>query len=387
PRFVPPGHVRKLGFKGKDLYNGSGAWMTYEEAKAWVDTNLAAINAARGGARPAKLASKAGDTVADLLNDWLNSDRVRTLAAKTQLNYKNAVDAMMFKPRKFAPGRRPRRGDSEFERETFSLMPVAGVRPPELTKFVEYVIRARGLGTGQGVAGAYSAAYMWGATSTKWRLPAHLNPRPHCRFPDKKGRVSVWSPQEFKAMIEAADRIGRPSIGDAIYLGIYTGQRQSDRLAFVEDGYEDGRRKLRQGKTGVVVRLEETADLKARLQNAHKRRRELQLRFGNRNPEIVLNEETGEPWADSTYRKVFRWVRDEAAKTVPSVVNRTDQDLRDTCVTWLYRAGVDPIAICDVTGHSYDSISLIIKHYLGRDPKRADAGLKKMEAFLANELA
>jgi hypothetical protein len=30
-----------------------------------------------------------------------------------------------------------------------------------------------------------------------------------------------------------------------------------------------------------------------------------------------------------------------------------DQDLRDTCVILLDRAGNDPLSICDVTDHSY----------------------------------
>jgi len=45
PRFVPPGHVRKLGFKGQDLRHagGAAAWFTYEEARTWADAKLEAI--------------------------------------------------------------------------------------------------------------------------------------------------------------------------------------------------------------------------------------------------------------------------------------------------------------------------------------------------------
>lgn len=50
-------------------------------------------------------------------------------------------------------------------------------------------------------------------------------------------------------MIAAADRIDRPEIYDAIALGVWTGQRQGDRLARVDSGVMDGRRVFRQAKT------------------------------------------------------------------------------------------------------------------------------------------
>ena len=44
-----------------------------------------------------------------------------------------------------------------------------------------------------------------------------------------------------------------------------------------------------------------------------------------------------------------------------------DQDLRDTCVMLLDRAGCDLLTICDITGHSYRSAQTIVKHYRARN--------------------
>jgi hypothetical protein len=62
-----------------------------------------------------------------------------------------------------------------------------------------------------------------------------------------------------------------------------------------------------------------------------------------------------------------------------------DQDLRDTCVTLLDRAGCDLLTICDITGHSYRSAQTIVKHYRARDADRADSGIDRLELQVSNE--
>jgi hypothetical protein len=56
-----------------------------------------------------------------------------------------------------------------------------------------------------------------------------------------------------------------------------------------------------------------------------------------------------------------------------------DQDLRDTCVMLLDRAGCDLLTVCDITGHSYRSAQTIVKHYRARNANRADAGVDLLE--------
>src|ERR1700756_1130682 len=62
-----------------------------------------------------------------------------------------------------------------------------------------------------------------------------------------------------------------------------------------------------------------------------------------------------------------------------------DQDLRDTCVMLLDRAGCDLLTICDITGHSYRSAETIVKHYRARNADRADAGIDRLELQVRKE--
>lgn len=58
-----------------------------------------------------------------------------------------------------------------------------------------------------------------------------------------------------------------------------------------------------------------------------------------------------------------------------------DQDLRDTAVTWLARAGCDATLIASITGHSLKSVNDILKHYLGMHPDLAREAIRKLAAW------
>jgi hypothetical protein len=59
------------------------------------------------------------------------------------------------------------------------------------------------------------------------------------------------------------------------------------------------------------------------------------------------------------------------------LARKHDQDLRDTCVMLLDRAGCDLLTICDITGHSYKSAQTTVKHYRARKAARADGGIDR----------
>jgi hypothetical protein len=62
-----------------------------------------------------------------------------------------------------------------------------------------------------------------------------------------------------------------------------------------------------------------------------------------------------------------------------------DQDLRDTCVMLLDRAGCELLAICGITGHPYRSAQTIVKHYRVRNAGRADAGIDRLGLQMRKE--
>ena len=235
----------------------------------------------------------------------------------------------------------------------------------------------------------------------------------------------IYSDAELRALIAAADAIGRPSIGDSIYLGLFTAQRQRDRLRLKDEGLVEGRRHFRQSKTKrKLVPVKETPQLAERLADAKKRVAEIALRLGLR-PEqraetIVVDETTGREYDQSTYRHTFAEVRaaalagipDEAATAAARAAGRNDPqpiwflppcpsllhvredgsttlkqdlDLRDTSITWLARADNTMAEICAISGHSPNSVQTIIAHYLGARNELADSGIDKLVAWMERE--
>lgn len=386
PRFEPSPRERELGFSAQDLKHPNGAWFTFEEAKAFADNTLPRIYAAREAGRKIRPQAAPRRTVEALLEDWMASRAVTDLAPSTQRGYRTTVNAIVYKPDDREALRKRQRAiklktrQDERERETFATTPVEAIEPPEAYAFIDYLIDARGRHMGRACRATLQAAFEWGRISTTWRLKT--NPFARLKFKKPDGRIVIYTDAEIRALVDAADAIERPSIGDGILLGLFTGQRQGDRLSLVDGGVEDGRRIFRQNKTGAVVAIPEMPRLAQRLAEARVRVAAVKLRIGTRPNEIVVNEATGLAYLDATYRSVFNLVRAHAAKTCPALAEKRDQDLRDTCVTWLARAGCTIPEICSITGHDAKSVYSILKHYLAITPELADSAIGKLEAFM-----
>lgn len=480
PRFAPSAREVRLGFPSCDLKHDDGRWFTFEEARAWLygadgkSGTYGEILKARAGKKPkARPAARVRQTVADLLEDWQRSDEFKKLRPASRRSYLKCISAILHKPQSRADaaamrakikaaallGQTPPARDAE----AIAKATPTSIGKPELRDFFNYLVGARGQHMAIATIATLSAAWSWGQESTHWRLPP--NPRDGMEFARPEGRVVLVEMSEIMAWVAAGDAIGKASIGDSLYLALFTGQRQTDRLAMRDESEATGRHAFRQSKTGELVDIKEAPQLAARLDAARKRVAELKLKLGLREmpPEIVINEETGAPYDDSTYRHwvstardvaVFGWLArmdrqqainraqqlaaelrqtaakleakhplpddDETAKNraiaargralqdwfeqiavrdsngdrsawklapCPSLhfINRRgeldakhDQDLRDTCVMLLDRAGCDLLTICDITGHSYKSAQTIVKHYRARNAARADEGIDRL---------
>jgi integrase len=64
---------------------------------------------------------------------------------------------------------------------------------------------------------------------------------------------------------------------------------------------------------------------------------------------------------------------------------KRDQDLRDTAVTWLARAGATLPEIASITGHSLRSIHQVLQHYLAITPELSDSAIAKLVAWMKKE--
>lgn len=395
PRFCAGPRERDLGFRDQDLRHESGRWFTYEEAEAWATARHAEILAARtAGKRPRPIAPKR-TTVEELLRDWMASRQFADLMPSSRSSYRKAADALIYEPetRAQAAERRAKERASallkvkppERSKEALARTPVAAIGAPELNDFFEYLRERRGHHMARAAIAAYSAAFTWGKISSEWRLKG--NPRAELNLPQPKARVVIFTDAEIRALVDTADGMGRASLGDAILLGLFTGQRQGDRLALEDLGLIEGRRQFRQSKTGAIVAIPETPRLAERLAQAKARVAAIKLQSGLREATrtIIVDETTGRSYVGDTYRHVYSEVRAKAAELVPELAGKRDQDLRDTAVTWLARAGCTLPEIASITGHSLASIHNILKHYLAITPELADSAISKLIAWMGRE--
>ena len=431
PRFEPGPAVRRLGFSGEDLRHPDGRWYTRGEALDWsedfsrrLEARRAQVESAgrlkarkrKGGPRPALY------TVAMLLQEWRNPEinprfgtegvavgkrQQRPLADTTKRSYGDGARII------------------EKDHPDIYNSAVAALDTEIIYGMYESLWEGHGLHTARRAVATLSSAISWAIRKGRVRLPVHPCKGLSMQVPEPRLRVA--GREEIAALVAAADALGRPEIGDAIMLGVWTGQRQADRLALLahKDGLIRGRRLFRQQKTGAIVAILEAPQLSARLAAAAERRRAASVV----DPHVVLNERGGWiPFVASTYRQYYREVRDAAAAgivrhaetgavivcdpepaarrlrrqprpvmttfaarvaageipvvtPVESVGDFRDQDLRDTCVTWMALGGATIGEIVSVTGHSTDSASTILRHYLARHADMADSAIKKMIAW------
>ena len=185
--------------------------------------------------------------------------------------------------------------------------------------------------------------------------------------------------------------MGDPEIGDAIVLALFTGQRQGDVLALEERAVEEGKIRFIQSKTGARVRVRALGPLVERLNSARMRRLTLQMKLQADNSAkkvattVVVDSHSGETFRPDTFRHRFARLREQAAKTTPTLSDLLFLDLRDTAVTWLANAGCTVPEIAAITGHSLQTVHAILKHYLELNEEQADSAMDKLENWLGEK--
>lgn len=208
-----------------------------------------------------------------------------------------------------------------------------------------------------------------------WALDRGLAPLNPCRAGGRLYRAgrseTVWT-----AIDEAAFYAKAPEhLHLALTLALWTGQRQGDLLALTWANYDGTHLRLIQRKTvrkrqrssGKRIIIPVGAPLKKRLDamNPDARPRH----------EHILLTIRDTPWTSHGFRASWRKACIEAG-----VVGVTFHDLRGTAVTRLALAGATPAEIATITGHSLRDVHEILDaHYLNRDPRLAEAAIRKLE--------
>lgn len=219
-----------------------------------------------------------------------------------------------------------------------------------------------------------------------WR-PEGSNPCFRLKMKTPKGRSRAASWAEVDAMVAAADRIGQSSIGTAVLLSLFQGQRETDIYRATCGAFQqriiraDGQRRARiqwtftrskRGNAGAMWLHEEvTPRVKALIAGAPADRRLLQ------------DEKTGEDYHEELFIRRWIMVRDAALKAdnagSPSkLADLQFRDLRRTFGILSRRGGSTKDDTADVLGNSAATNPQLAEVYM---PSQLDTASRAVDAI------
>lgn len=432
PRFQPGKKLRAAGLKGTDLRwpldapkgwsavdlkagdKNEGRWFSRGEAVDWSAAFAKSIKAPRA-ARAAPAPAVKLFTVGDLFNEWWRSPKFQLPADPFELQRQRDV-GNVYSPKTIRYYKEKARVIENHDPSLWAS-PVDALSQPVLVGLYEELAAARGRATARGTMTVFGVALAWGRRRGRFtfRKNAGVNPARDLGMAMVAPRVRFGSRSEISTLIAVADHLKWFDMADMIMLGLWTGQRQEDRLLLNDKGLLNGRRIFKQAKTSAIVAIREAPELAARLKRAAARRKKAEIVH----PRVILDESRWAPFPDDgdRYRKRFAELRalaaagviDEAAtaalaeqwqaearnseppvvwviKPCPSLLGVPEEgilpfheaDLRDTAVTWMALAGATIPEIVSITGHTLESATRILRHYLARHPEMADSAIAKM---------
>ena len=417
PRYIPGVSARARGERGQDLRHADGRWYTVEEAMQWSEAKR--NPAALGPAAPRLTVQ--GLSLAHILADFcdknprmLGKDIIegrrsrRALSPKTITYYRDA--AMLVE---------------RLDGGAWWVRLAATLDGPAIASLLHAVEVRHGLAQARAVRATLSVAFGWAMQNRTLAFnPVTAMPE---TLPVLPPRVRCGTIEEMHHLITAADIAGRPDVADIICLALWTGQRQKDRLSLTAAQMLPQEMHFRQSKkNGQPLLIPMAATLATRMAAKAQRRAALdQARAARRLPplpQVMLDERAAKPFAQKHYQHVFRdvvltaahglWrlpggrlatvlpsgrtalkhvsvtslrsIPQEAEQILPpcpSLLDFRDQDLRDTAVTWLARAGAQELEIAAITGHSLKTIKQILEHYFGLHPDLARRAISKLSGW------
>lgn len=213
-------------------------------------------------------------------------------------------------------------------------------------------------------------------------VPENFNPaaKPEISYKAKKGKL--WSPEAITAFVKTADKMGHFSIGTAVMINEWIGQRKGDIIALKMKAFNNDILEFVQSKTGAEIQLPLDA-LPAEILNriAEQDRRN----HARKNPsDIFIQMESGEPYSSDWFAHKVKEIRDAGAKDEPSLAGMIFKNLRHTAVTRLAEAECTIPEIASITGHSLETVEVILDTYLIRTRKMAGNALRKRAAAERN---
>ena len=391
PRWEPGPKLRRLGWKGQDFKNATGAWFDKGAAVTAAEAINAKVEAAQtangGRVSPTPKAKTIHPRSCQALyNAWTATPEYEMLSKGTRDDYESKARAFLntIVVEETEEGSTPRRGD-----KGFAEIHVGAIARRHMKGLWRELYRTRGHHMANGVMRIVSIMMTF-AVDEDW---IKISPAAKLKLKQAPPRLVLWLPDELALIVATADELGLPSVGDAIVAALHSGQRQGDVLAMPERIFDEVRIRLSQLKTNAKIDAPMTPAMLARVAAARARRSDTKVIDLER--KLILRDRDGGEYDRHYFGKMFRKVRDAAAQkrqthgnqalVCPNIADKNFQDLRDTAVTRLALAGCTLPEIAAITGHDLESITRIIKHYLVLQPAMADAAIGKLNAWLAKE--
>ena len=327
--WIPSKTARALGFASEPLGDDIRA------ATARAEKLNAQLDAERERKAPAKIAQ---GTVAALIKRYIASPAFADLSASTQKGYRQILARIESKA-----------GDVD----------VTGITRSDVVETYEQ-LRER-----HGEASAAAMMRVWRlllgfSYDIGWR---NDNPAKGLRLRTLAPRRRVWSPEEVRAFIAAAQAEGRDSMALAVELAYDTGQRQADILKLTWTQYDGTAFTLRQSKTSAPVIAVVSPEMQARLSTVERR-----------GVQLVVSEATAKPYKKDHFAHEFARLREVAG--LPKDLQF--RDLRRTAATELGQAGATDDQIRAQTGHKSRNVVAV---YVVPERTMSEAAQTKRQAL------
>ena len=271
--------------------------------------------------------------------------------------------------------------------------PIAAIDAPRINTFYE-ALRPRTPSTANAVVRMMRILFRFAIVAGL----AKTNPARDVPISTIKPSGLIWPRPAVGHLVKTADRMGRWSIGTAIIIQHWIGQREGDLLSLERSRYRDGAFSVSQSKRGARVLVPHSPLVAARIE-AELARQAARKVISTEATTLIISEETGRPYTESNFQHRFADIRDKAAETAPTFKTDYTLDiegeeidfietkcllfswLRHTAVTELAIAGNDAPQISGVTGHSIQTCQNIIDRYMLPTGEMASAAINNRLAW------
>jgi integrase len=212
------------------------------------------------------------------------------------------------------------------------------------------------------------------AIKLKW-MPGP-NPLHGMKMTVPESKAYIWERVDLDRVVQTCRREGAPEAWPVMAAMMLTqweiGQRPTDLILFRRgEEYRNGTFRFRQSKTNSYVTIPISPGLASLL-------KDIEVKDSLY---LFVDPRTGQPFKANDLSTTFRKIRG-ACLTKRKL---TFRGLRHTCVVQLARAGCEIPEIASITGHSIQSVHMILQRYLPRDNVLAWSAQRKRGLIAADE--